>query len=259
MILGAKNLTVSDPLAEKEKKKWNLDVIVIDPGHGGKDAGAISINGYKEKDLVLKIAHNLKDLINENMPGTKVVMTRDDDTFIELYQRGQIANQNSGKLFISIHLNSMPHKPSPSNGFESYILRPGRTDDAIRVANRENDVVKLEKSQSRYSNLTEEQMIISTMAQNSFIKLSERFASMLQSEVSKTTPLEDRGVNQAGFFVLVGASMPSVLFEGAFLSNPKDEKFISSSTGQQKIAHGMFNAIRKYAKHYKSLVNSQDK
>lgn len=240
------------------KKKWDLDVIVIDPGHGGKDPGAISISKRQEKELALDIALKLRNLIISKMPDTKVVMTREDDTFIELYKRGHIANKAKGKLFISIHLNSMPKKPYPSNGFETYILRPGRNDDAVRVANKENSVIKFEKDVSRYKKLTEEELIIATMAQSAFVRLSELFARILQEEVGKTTPLADRGVNQAGFYVLVGASMPNVLFEAGFLSNKNDEIFLLSENGRKQIAEGMFNAVRRYAQEYKSLIGSND-
>lgn len=241
---------------EKEKEKWELDVIVIDAGHGGKDPGAISISGKQEKEHALAIASELRDIIKDNMPGTKVVMTREDDTFIELYRRTQIANQNGGKLFISIHLNSMPKKPYPSNGFETYILRPGKNADAIRVANKENASIKFEQNVEKYKKLTEEEIIISTMAQSAFVRFSELFAQLLQDEVAKTTPMKNRGVNQAGFYVLVGASMPNVLFEAGFLSNEEDEEFITSEYGQKKIAEGMFNAIKRYSIEYKRLISS---
>jgi N-acetylmuramoyl-L-alanine amidase len=243
---------LDDPLAEGERKRWELDVIVLDPGHGGKDAGCISINGYQEKDIALKIAKELRGLINQNMPETKVVMTRSDDTFIELYRRGQIANESHGKLFISIHINAARTKPSPAKGFETYILRPGRNDDAIKVANKENAVVKYEKKQSNYKALTEEEMIIVTMAQSTFVKFSELFARTVQEEVSKTTPMFDRGVNQAGFLVLVGASMPNVLFEAGFASNTEDESYLISKEGQHKIALGLYNAIQKYSEMYEN-------
>ncbi|MBI5326167.1 MAG: N-acetylmuramoyl-L-alanine amidase [Ignavibacteriae bacterium] len=238
---------------ENEKRKWSLDVIVLDPGHGGHDPGAISINGYKEKNFTLEIAKMVRDLLKENMPGTKVIMTREDDTFIELHQRRQIANKNKGKLFVSIHLNSAASKPSASNGFETYILRPGRNDDAVRVANFENSVIKLEKKTEKYKALTEEELIIATMAQSAFVKFSELFAKILQSEVEKTTPMKNRGVNQAGFYVLVGASMPNVLFEAAFLSNKDDEEYINSEKGMDSVAKGIYNAIARYAEEYERL------
>lgn len=249
----------TDKTISQDKKKWDLDVIVIDPGHGGEDPGAISLHNYKEKDIALKIGKKLKKLIQQKLPDTKVVMTRNDDTFIELYKRGQIANKAKGKLFISIHLNSMPQKPCKTNGYESYILRPGRNDDAIRVANKENSSIKFEKDQSKYKKLTEEELIIATMAQSAFVKLSEKFAAVLQEEIGKITGLEDRGINQAGFYVLVGASMPNLLFEGGFLSNEKDEKFLISDKGQEKIAKGIINAIKRYAKEYRCLVNGNNK
>lgn len=244
---------VNDDAFVNEKRKWALDVIVLDPGHGGHDPGAISISGYKEKDFTLKIAKQVNDLIKENMPETKVVMTRTDDTFIELYKRGQIANKNKGKLFISIHLNSAAKKPGPANGFETYILRPGRNDDAARVANFENSVIKLEKKTEKYKNLTEEELIIAAMAQSAFVKFSELFAKTLQSEVEKTTQMKNRGVNQAGFYVLVGASMPNVLFESAFLSNQDDEDYVNTENGIDNIAKGIFNAIQRYAEEYERI------
>lgn len=236
--------------APKVKGVWDLDVIVLDPGHGGEDAGAISINGHREKDIALSIAKRAKELLKKELPNTKVVMTRDDDTFVELYRRGQIANKNKGKLFISIHCNSMPTKPHPANGCESYILRPGRNSEAVRVAEKENAAIRLEKEQVNYDDMSEEKLIISTMAQSAFVKFSEKYAAMLQKEVAGKTGLFNRGVNQAGFLVLVGASMPNVLFETGFLSNVNDEKVLASEKGQQLMAEGIVKAIKRYANEY---------
>ena len=230
-----------------EKKKWELDVIVVDPGHGGEDAGALSINGYKEKDIALAIAKKVRDQLKESLPSTRVIMTRSDDTFIELYRRGHIANQYKGKLFISIHCNSMPTKPHPANGCESYILRSGRNSEAVRVAEKENGSIKLEKEQSSYEDLNEEKLIVATMAQAAFVRFSERFAALLQKNVAKNTKMYNRGVNQAGFLVLVGASMPNVLFETGFLSNSTDEKILISDAGQNNIAAGIVKAIITYS------------
>ncbi len=230
--------------------RWSLDVVVIDAGHGGQDAGAEGINGVYEKDVTLSIAKKLRDRIAEMLPKTKVVMTRDTDVFVELYRRTQIANEAGGKLFISIHCNSMPTKPHPAHGCETYILRPGRNDDAARVAARENSSVRFEQSSSRYAGMTEEQIIIATMAQRSFVRLSEQFASTIQREVHADTPLHDRGVNQAGFFVLVGASMPNVLVETGFLSNTTDAAYLASKSGQESIANALATAIRQYSSTY---------
>jgi N-acetylmuramoyl-L-alanine amidase len=109
---------------DKNKLKWDFDVIVIDAGHGGHDAGAIGINGVKEKDVNLGVSLKLGKLIEQNMKDVKVVYTRKTDTFVELYKRGKIANDNGGKLFISIHCNSAPKKSSTANGYEVYLLGP---------------------------------------------------------------------------------------------------------------------------------------
>ena len=235
--------------------KWSLDVIVIDAGHGGKDVGAEGVNGAFEKDVTLAIAKLVRARLAEIMPSTKVVMTRDNDVFIELFRRTQIANDAGGKLFLSIHCNSMPTKPHPAHGCETYILRPGRNDDAARVASRENASVKFEQSQRRYEGMTEDQIIVATMAQRSFVRLSESFAASIQREVVDDTPLEDRGVSQAGFFVLVGAAMPNVLIETGFLSNRSDAEYLASQKGQAAIAESIASAIRSYAASYQRSLS----
>lgn len=238
-----------------QRGKWSLDVIVIDAGHGGKDVGAEGVNGVYEKDVTLAIAKLIRARLREIMPNTNVVMTRDNDTFLELYRRTQIANESGGKLFLSIHCNSMPTKPHPAHGCETYILRPGRNDDAARVASRENASVKFEQSQRRYEGMTEDQIIVATMAQRSFVRLSESFAASIQREVTSHTPLADRGVNQAGFFVLVGAAMPNVLIETGFLSNRTDAEYLASSKGQAAIAASIATAIKSYAASYQRSLS----
>jgi len=250
-------LFASDNSANKHKEKWDFDVIVIDAGHGGKDAGAIGVNGVKEKDINLRIALKLGKIIKEKMKDVKVVYTRKNDTFIDLYKRGKIANENDGKLFISIHCNSTPKKPTDANGFEVYLLRPGRTKEAIAIAEFENSVIKYEDNPNRYEKLTDENFILVSMAHSTFMKYSEKFAADLDREFTKNPSLASRGVKQAGFYVLVGASMPSVLIESGFLSNRKDAKYLSSSNGQQKFAEYIFNAIKQYRKSYEKEMNSE--
>lgn len=233
---------------------WDLDVIVIDPGHGGQDAGAEGVNGAYEKNVVLSIGKKLREILAKTMPSTKVVMTRQEDVFIELYRRTEIANNAGGKLFVSIHCNSMPTKPHPAHGCETYILRPGRNDDAARVARRENASITFETTKRRYDGMTEDQIIVATMAQRSFVKLSESFASRIQHEMTSSKQLQDRGVSQAGFFVLVGASMPNVLVETGFLSNTTDAQYLASSRGQAEIAQSLARAINVYASEYKQSL-----
>jgi len=236
------------------RKKWELDVIVLDAGHGGIDGGAEGTNGALEKNVTLAIAKKLRTLIREAMPDTRIVMTRDDDTFVELFRRTEIANEAGGKLFISIHCNSMPTKPHPAHGCETYILRPGRNADAARVAARENASIQFERSQQQYKGLSADQLIMATMAQRSFVQLSETLAAKIQREVSRRTPLQNRGVSQAGFYVLVGASMPNILFETAFLSNKNDAAYITSEKGQEQVAASMLEAIKAYARDYRELL-----
>lgn len=235
--------------------RWSLDVIVIDAGHGGKDVGAEGVNGAYEKDVTLAIARKLRDALRKELPMTKVVMTRETDEFIELYRRTEIANDAGGKLFMSIHCNSMPSKPHPAHGCETYILRPGRNDDAARVAQRENASVRFESSTKQYKTMTEDQIIVATMAQRSFVRFSESLASSIQSEVTGSCPLADRGVSQAGFFVLVGASMPNVLVETGFLSNTGDAQYLASNKGQSAIATALAKAISRYARDYQRTLN----
>lgn len=243
--------------SNKLKDKWEFDVIVIDAGHGGQDAGAIGVNGVKEKDINLSIALKLGKLIEENMKDVKVVYTRKTDKFIDLYKRGKIANENNGKLFISIHCNSTPKKPSTANGFEVYLLRPGRTKEAISIAEFENSVIQYEENPNRYEKLTDENFILVSMAHSSYMKYSERFAEYLHKEFSNHPTLSSRGVKQAGFYVLVGASMPSVLIESGFLSNTNDAKHLSTSTGQQKFAEYVFSGIKKYRESYELEMKNE--
>ena len=241
---------------EKNKQKWDFDVIVLDAGHGGHDYGAIGVNGVREKDINLGITLKLGKLIEKNMKDVKVVYTRKDDKFVELYKRGQIANEKDGKLFISIHCNSTPKKPSNASGFEVYLLRPGRTKEAISIAERENSVIQYEDNPGRYQALTDENFILVSMAQSSYMKYSENFSDILNKEFSKDLSIPSRGIKQAGFYVLVGASMPSVLIESGFLSNRKDANYLKSAKGQQAIANSIFEAIKKFKEHYEKAMNS---
>lgn len=240
---------------DAQRKKWKLDVVVLDAGHGGNDPGTLGTIGTREKDITLGISLKLGKLIERELPDVKIVYTRKTDRFIELYRRGQIANENEGKLFISIHCNSLERKPSPTNGFEIYLLRPGKTEDALKIAEKENAVVRLEKDyQNRYQEVTEENFILLTMAQSAYVRHSEQFASYLQNEMDKRLSSDSHGVKQAGFYVLVGASMPNVLIEAGYLSNRKDEMFLRSPNGQQVVAESILSALRLYKAAYEKTL-----
>lgn len=240
-----------------KKDKWNFDVIVIDPGHGGHDAGAIGVNGVKEKDINLAIGLKLGALIQQNVRDVKVVYTRSDDKFVELYKRGKIANDNNGKLFISIHCNSSPQKPGDANGFEIYLLRPGRTKEAISIAERENSVIEYEDNPARYQKLTDENFILVSMAHSSYMKYSEKFSELLEKQFSANLSMQSRGIKQAGFYVLVGASMPSVLIEAGFLSNKDDAAYLKSAKGQEEIAGAIYQGLKKFKGFYEAALQEK--
>lgn len=240
---------------EKEQERWKLDVIVLDAGHGGRDPGTIGVGRTKEKDVTLAVTLKLGRLIEKNLKDVKVVYTRKTDTFVELYRRTQIANDANGKLFVSIHCNSTPRKPSSQNGFEIYLLRPGRSEDAIQIAERENSVIKLEEGfEQRYTALTEENFILVTMQQSAFMKHSEQFAEVASHSMANHLNIRNSGVRQAGFYVLVGASMPNVLVETGYLSNRNEEKVLRSANGQQKIAEAIFQGIKEYKTRYEQTL-----
>ena len=242
---------------KKNIDKWNFDVVVIDPGHGGKDPGAIGIDNVREKDITLAIALKLGEKIKKDMPDVKVVYTRKNDTFLDLYKRGKIANENEGKLFISIHCNSTKKKPSDASGAEVYLLRPGRTQEAIEIAETENSVIKYEDNPQKYEKLTDENFILVSMAHSSYMKYSEKFAELLHKDFDVNLKIKSRGVKQAGFYVLVGASMPSVLIETGFISNKNDAKFLKSTAGQNQVAESIFSSIKSYRKFYEEAMDAE--
>lgn len=239
--------------SQTPRNRWSLTTIVIDAGHGGKDPGAVGLGGIQEKDVTLAVALELRRRIRIGMPGVNVVMTRSDDSFVELYRRGQIANANEGRLFLSIHCNSMPARPHPARGYEVYILRPGRSDDAARVAAAENGAIKFEGDLQRYSGGTEA-AIMATMAQSAFVRYSEEAADRIRSSLKGATSIPDRGVHQAGFLVLVGASMPAVLVELGYLSNERDARVLNSAGGRKKLAGAIYDGIRSFDRYYSESI-----
>lgn len=232
---------------EKERRKWLIDTIVLDAGHGGHDPGAIGPSGVREKDVALAVAKRVKRLLEKNME-VRVVMTRDTDRFLPLKDRTQLANSVQGKLFISIHCNA--NLSRRVDGTTTYFLGPARTDEALEVAKLENSVIRYEADSSAYAGLGTESFILAAMAQNSFNRESQDFAALVQEELSGATNLANRGVKQAGYYVLVGASMPNILIETAFISNPKEEKLLNDASFQQDLAEAIYNGIKKFKEKY---------
>jgi N-acetylmuramoyl-L-alanine amidase len=227
-----------------EGKKW---VIVIDPGHGGRDPGALG-SMSREKDINLAIALKTGEYITSNMPDVKVVYTRKSDVTVDLYDRPKIANENKADLFISIHTNWTSSKNVL--GAETFIM--GLTKDAqnLEVAMKENSVMMLEEDYStKYQGFdpkSPESYIMFTLMQNVFLKQSTNLASKIQTQFTERVSRKDRGVKQAGFWVLFNTSMPSVLIETGFISNPVEEKFLISAQGQDYLASAIFRACRDY-------------
>jgi len=188
------------------------------------------------------------------MPEVKVIYTRDSDIFIPLQQRTKIANENNGKIFISIHANSNDNKRA--SGFETYILGPEKGDMARDVVLKENSVINFEDSQTRneYKGINQ---ILATMAQNAFSRQSEYLASLVQQEVDKKMQgidFKGRGLKQGPFWVMVGASMPNILVETGFLSNAYDLKILKTAAYQFKIAEGIFEGLKRYKRDYESAI-----
>ncbi len=231
--------------------RWKLDTVVIDPGHGGIDPGTQG-HGLDEKDIVLSVAKKLGAYLEDKL-GLNVVYTRTTDRLIELQERGHIANEAGGKLFISIHANaaSSPY----AKGTETFFLGMHKTQAAKRVMERENKVVKLEDNPDQYEELDEEALVRYALTQSMNMQQSEHFASLIESQFENRVQRKSRGVKQAGFRVLWGASMPAVLVELGFLTNRSDARFLSSEKGQVYMASALFRAVRAYKKDYEKGMN----
>ena len=226
------------------RKNW---VIVIDPGHGGRDPGALGSFSY-EKDITLAVSLKTGELIERNISNVKVLYTRKTDTFVELADRANIANKNKADLFISIHANW--HRLSSTYGAETYIMGHHKDQQNLEVAMKENEVILLEKDYStRYEGFdpkSPESYIIFTLMQSAFFEQSTNLASKIQNQFREQIKRYDRGVKQAGFWVLYMTTMPCVLIELGFISNPSEEKYLNSKQGQDDLAMAIFNACRDY-------------
>ncbi len=221
-----------------------LPVIVIDPGHGGVETGAIGPTGLEEKDLTLDLARRLKGLLERQ--GATVVLTRDDDRILPLDDRTAIANHNRAILFISIHLNSSKRKSAV--GAETYFLAVAATDaEARTLAGLENKAY--EPAEAAVPATPESQpghdveLILWDLAQNSFLAESSRLAEKVQTELNTATGVRDRGVRQAPFRVLMGATMPAILVEAGFISNPEEEARFKDDAYKDKVVEAIARAV----------------
>lgn len=228
--------------------------VVLDPGHGGHDHGATE-NNAKEKDINLAVALKVGDLLKKKMKNTNVVFTRDDDTFISLQGRADIANKSKADLFVSIHTNSVDLKNKNRRNIEGasvYTQGPHKDEANLGVARRENSVIELENGfEQKYCGFDpnkDESYIIFEMAQKKNLSQSNRFAKYVQDNLVSVAGRKNRGVHQAGFWVLWSTSMPSVLIELDFICNPESAKFLTSEDGVNKLAEAIYQAINTYYK-----------
>jgi N-acetylmuramoyl-L-alanine amidase len=235
-------------------------LVVVDAGHGGPDGGMRGPIGdgprVVEKNVTLAVSLALREALRAR--GVGVVMTRTTDTLIALHDRGRIANQRQGDLFVSIHVNAANpawRDPGATRGFETYFLSEAQTADDRRVADLENESVKFEGAANggRDDPLS---FIMRDMAQNEHLRGSSELASMVQRRLARAHPGPSRGVRQAGFRVLVSAFMPAVLVEVGYGSSPADAAFITSAAGQREIAEAVADAAVEYLKRYEQRVRA---
>ena len=239
---------------EKQKKDWMVHTIVIDPGHGGRDPGAVGYKNLYEKNIVLPVALKLGKEIHKKMPDVKIVYTRKKDVSVPLWKRTKIANNNNGKLFISIHCNSVSDRRA--RGFETFFLSAEKDANARDVVLKENSAIQFEskKDKKRYEGVN---FVLATMAQNAFIKQSRYLASTIQKSLAKRLgPLEmkNRGVKQGNLYVLVGATMPNILVEMGFISNKREALLLKQKSTQNRIVSALTDGIAKYKKDIESAL-----
>lgn len=226
----------------------DFNVIVIDAGHGGKDPGAVNQRlGLKEKDVVLAVSLKVGELIKEHMPEVEVIYTRDDDTFVELQERGLTSTRAKGDLFLSIHANAA--RNSQAYGAEVFFLGLARSQSALEVMKRENSVVHLE-SGGGPTQLSDEELLIYELANAGNIAISERIASMIEEQFRTRAQRRSRGVKQAPLMALWHASTPAVLVELGFLSNATEGRYLASESGQNILASAIFRAVRDFKVEY---------
>jgi N-acetylmuramoyl-L-alanine amidase len=243
-----------------EHRKDNKNIVVIDAGHGGHDPGAMGKNS-KEKEIALKIALKIGQQLRAIDPSLIIIYTRTKDVFIPLHKRISLANKEKADLFISIHCNYVdnPHVC----GTETFVMGLHRAEENLNVAKRENSAVLLENEyETNYEGYDPNSPIghiLLSMFQNIYLDNSIDLASQVELALEKRKRTKSRGVKQAGFVVLRQATMPSVLIETGFLSNPKEEKYLMSQKGQTEMAQSISKGITAYFSTQPIFVNSKNK
>jgi N-acetylmuramoyl-L-alanine amidase len=235
-------------------------VLVIDPGHGGRDPGAIG-KISKEKNINLTVALKLGDLIKKNCKNVRVVYTRSTDVFIPLARRAEIANNEKADLFISIHTNALREKKT-MQGASTWTLGLARSEENLAVAKRENAVMLYEDDYKvRYAGFdpnSPELDIMFGIMHDKYMKQSVQLASLIQQQFGKSCNRKDLGVHQAGFWVLRATAMPSALVELGFISTLEEERFLNTEAGTSSMAKGIYNAFLVYKKENEVKLSSSD-
>ena len=234
------------------KEKEHIYTVIVDAGHGGRDFGCVGKRA-NEKTINLDVARRLAHKIEDGCTDTRVVLTRDGDYFLTLQQRANIANREKGDLFISIHVNSVAKK-SPGrtavHGTSVYALGADKAEKNMGVAMRENAVMELEDDYSSvyrgFDPNSTESYIIFELSSNMHLHRSLDFAALAQEQLVKHAGRADKGVRQAGFWVLWATSMPAVLVELDYICNPEAEKYLDSDDGREQCAEALFRAVRDY-------------
>jgi N-acetylmuramoyl-L-alanine amidase len=239
--------------------QYHVSRVVIDAGHGGKDPGAVGLHS-REKDIALALALKTGGYIEQYIPGVEVIYTRTTDEFIELHRRAKIANDAKADLFISIHCNAS--KSTAASGTETYVMGLHKSDANLEVAKLENAAILNEEN---FSDMYEgfdpgrdEDYITLTLFQNAFLEQSTMLADEIQRQFRERVKRKDRGVFQAGFLVLYRTTMPGVLVETGFISNPEDEKFLMSEDGQAYLASAIFRAFKYYKEEMERADNKAE-
>ncbi|MFO7790082.1 MAG: N-acetylmuramoyl-L-alanine amidase [Bacteroidales bacterium] len=230
-----------------------LRKVVIDPGHGGRDPGAVGKFSY-EKDIVLDIALKLGGYIEENFQDVEVIYTRKTDKYVKLYERAKIANEAKADLFISIHANAS--ESSNPYGAETFAMGLHVSEANLEVAKKENSVILQEENyEENYGGFdpnSPESHIMFSMFQNAYLDQSLNLAALVQKQFRERVGRHDRGVKQAGFWVLYKVAMPSILIEAGFISNANEENFLNSDDGVTYLASAIFRAFKNYKKAFES-------
>jgi N-acetylmuramoyl-L-alanine amidase len=232
------------PPAAPAEAGTGIRTIVVDPGHGGAESGALGPGGVQEKDLTLQLARDLTARLEQRLP-VRVVLTRSDDSTLPLDTRTAIANQNKADLFISIHLNSS--LGSGAHGAETYFLSSQASDTrAASAAAAENTLAPTGATGPGVQENQDLQLILWDLAQSHHLAESQRFAGLVQAELNEALQLKDRGVKQAPFRVLMGAAMPAVLVEVGFLSNPDEETKLQNPAYRAELVDALVRAVARY-------------